>query len=172
MTNCPPHPLFIMADGRRLWRIIENLYRNVEKYAMPNTRVYLNVVTDGSSVAVSMKNISEQPLNISAEELTERFTRGDESRTTEGSGLGLSIAKDLTELQGGKFEIYLDGDLFKVNDHVSVCGCDRKISIIDIRRNCLSGQAVPPDCLLKRLYNKYIWRKCFGDCRFFVDIRV
>ena len=114
MTNCPPHPLFIMADGRRLWRIIENLYRNVEKYAMPNTRVYLNVVTDGSSVAVSMKNISEQPLNISAEELTERFTRGDESRTTEGSGLGLSIAKDLTELQGGKFEIYLDGDLFKV----------------------------------------------------------
>ena len=114
MTNCPPHPLFIMADGRRLWRIIENLYRNVEKYAMPNTRVYLNVVTDGSSVAVSMKNISEQPLNISAEELTERFTRGDESRTTEGSGLGLSIAKDLTELQGGKFDIYLDGDLFKV----------------------------------------------------------
>lgn len=110
----PKHPLYVMADGRRLWRIIENLYRNVEKYAMPHTRVYLNVESDGRIASLSMKNISEQPLNISAEELMERFVRGDESRSTEGSGLGLSIARDLTELQNGTFNIYLDGDLFKV----------------------------------------------------------
>ena len=81
---------------------------------MPYTRVYLDLSEEGGSAVLSMKNISEQPLNISAEELTERFTRGDESRSTEGSGLGLSIAKDLTELQKGTFSIYLDGDLFKV----------------------------------------------------------
>lgn len=114
MTSYPDYPLYVEADGRRLWRVIENLYRNVEKYAMPNTRVYLDVECDGRMVSMAMKNISEQPLNISPEELTERFTRGDESRTTEGSGLGLSIAKDLTELQHGTFSIYLDGDLFKV----------------------------------------------------------
>ena len=114
VASYPQEPLYVKADGRRLWRIIENLYRNVEKYAMPHTRVYLDVAREEGEAVVSMKNISEQPLNISAEELTERFTRGDESRTTEGSGLGLSIAKDLTELQNGRFEIYLDGDLFKV----------------------------------------------------------
>lgn len=114
VADYPQEPLFVKADGRRLWRIIENLYRNVEKYAMPHTRVYLDVRRDGDEAVISMKNISEQSLNISAEELTERFTRGDESRTTEGSGLGLAIAKDLTELQNGRFEIYLDGDLFKV----------------------------------------------------------
>ena len=114
MMKLPDHPVYVEADGRRLWRVIENLYRNVEKYAMPYTRVYLDVLCDEGTVAMSMKNISEQPLNISVEELTERFTRGDESRTTEGSGLGLSIAKDLTELQHGSFEIFLDGDLFKV----------------------------------------------------------
>lgn len=114
VANYPKHPLYVEADGRRLWRVIENLYRNVEKYAMPCTRVYLNVESDGNKASLSMKNISEQPLNISAEELMERFVRGDESRTTEGSGLGLSISKDLTELQHGTFDIYLDGDLFKV----------------------------------------------------------
>lgn len=110
----PKNPQYVEADGRRLWRILENLYRNVEKYAMPHTRVYLQLDQDEDWISFSMKNISERPLNISAEELTERFTRGDESRSTEGSGLGLSIAKDLTEIQNGKFEIYLDGDLFKV----------------------------------------------------------
>lgn len=114
VADYPQEPLFVKADGRRLWRIIENLYRNVEKYAMPHTRVYLDVRREGDEAVISMKNISEQPLDISADELTERFTRGDESRTTEGSGLGLAIAKDLTELQNGRFEIYLDGDLFKV----------------------------------------------------------
>ena len=114
VENFPQNPQYIDADGRRLWRIIENLFRNVEKYAMPHTRVYLDLINDGKRVAFSLKNISENPLNISPEELTERFTRGDESRSTEGSGLGLSIAKDLTEIQKGTFEIYLDGDLFKV----------------------------------------------------------
>lgn len=114
VENLPQNPQYVDADGRRLWRIIENLFRNVEKYAMPHTRVYLDLINDGDRVAFSLKNISESPLNISPEELTERFTRGDESRSTEGSGLGLSIAKDLTEIQKGTFEIYLDGDLFKV----------------------------------------------------------
>lgn len=114
VENFPQNPQYVDADGRRLWRIIENLFRNVEKYAMPHTRVYLDLINDGDRVAFSLKNISENPLNISPEELTERFTRGDESRSTEGSGLGLSIAKDLTEIQKGTFEIYLDGDLFKV----------------------------------------------------------
>lgn len=114
VENFPQNPQYVDADGRRLWRIIENLFRNVEKYAMPHTRVYLDLINDGKRVAFSIKNISENPLNISPEELTERFTRGDESRSTEGSGLGLSIAKDLTEIQQGTFEIYLDGDLFKV----------------------------------------------------------
>lgn len=114
VASYPDAPLYVEADGRRLWRIIENLYRNVEKYAMSGTRVYLDAESDGQMAVMSMKNISEQPLNISADALTERFIRGDESRTTEGSGLGLSIAKDLTELQHGTFSIYLDGDLFKV----------------------------------------------------------
>ena len=114
VENYPQNPQYVDADGRRLWRIIENLFRNVEKYAMSHTRVYLDLINDGDRVAFSLKNISENPLNISPEELTERFTRGDESRSTEGSGLGLSIAKDLTEIQQGTFEIYLDGDLFKV----------------------------------------------------------
>ena len=104
----------ICADGRRLWRVLENVFGNVSKYAMENTRVYVDVKVDRPNVQLSLKNISAQPLNISAEELTERFIRGDVSRNTEGSGLGLSIAKDLVQLQGGEFRLYLDGDLFKV----------------------------------------------------------
>ena len=94
--------------------MLENIYNNAAKYAMEGTRVYADLkVVDGKAV-FSLKNISQQPLNISADELTERFIRGDISRSTEGSGLGLSIAKTLTEMQGGKFELYLDGDLFRV----------------------------------------------------------
>lgn len=104
----------ICADGRRLWRVLENVFGNVSKYAMENTRVYVDVKVDRPNVQLSLKNISAQPLNISAEELAERFIRGDVSRNTEGSGLGLSIAKDLVQLQGGEFKLYLDGDLFKV----------------------------------------------------------
>lgn len=118
VLNLPEKPLYIEADSRRIWRVVENLFSNVYKYALEGTRVYLEIremEEGGQKCAVfSVKNISAQALNIRAEELTERFIRGDISRSTEGSGLGLSIAKSLTELQKGKFEIYLDGDLFKV----------------------------------------------------------
>ena len=107
----------IEADSRRIWRVMENLFNNIYKYAMEGTRVYLTVDSlpdETGYIALSVKNISASPLNCDPEELTERFIRGDESRTTEGSGLGLSIAKNLTEAQKGTFEIQLDGDLFKV----------------------------------------------------------
>ena len=107
----------IEADSRRIWRVIENLFNNIFKYALEGTRVYLTIdrAPDRAEyIELSVKNISAQALNCSADELTERFIRGDESRTTEGSGLGLSIAKNLTEAQGGTFAIQLDGDLFKV----------------------------------------------------------
>ena len=115
VVNMPQDPVVIEADGRRLWRIIENLYNNAAKYAMPGTRVYADIILTEDKVNFSLKNVSEQQLNISADELTERFIRGDISRSTEGSGLGLSIAKSLTVMQGGEFELYLDGDLFRVN---------------------------------------------------------
>ena len=114
VLNVPEKPVMVRTDGRRMWRVIENIYNNAAKYALEGTRVYANLIEKEHTVEFSLKNISEQPLNISADELTERFIRGDVSRSTEGSGLGLSIAKNLTELQGGKFELYLDGDLFKV----------------------------------------------------------
>ena len=104
----------IRVDSRRIWRVIENIYNNAAKYAMEGTRIYADLRMSDRYVQFSLKNVSEQPLNISADELTERFIRGDVSRSTEGSGVGLSIAKNLTELQGGKFLLYLDGDLFKV----------------------------------------------------------
>ena len=114
ISSLPKESVVILADGRRIWRVLENLYQNVTKYAMEQTRVYVDLQADGEKVSFSIKNISENPLNIEAEELTERFIRGDVSRSTEGSGLGLSIAQNLTTLMGGTFEIYLDGDLFKV----------------------------------------------------------
>jgi signal transduction histidine kinase len=114
ITELPNKPVVILADGRRIWRVIENLYNNAAKYAMVNTRVYIGMDVEQDTASFSIKNISEQPLNIDASELTERFIRGDVSRSTEGSGLGLSIASDLTQLMGGSFDIYLDGDLFKV----------------------------------------------------------
>ena len=114
VENIPQEPLYIRADGRRLWRVLENLFNNVAKYAMSNTRVYVDLLDLGNEIKFSIKNISEQRLNIDAKDLTERFIRGDISRSTEGSGLGLSIAKNLTEIQGGKFSIYLDGDLFRI----------------------------------------------------------
>ncbi len=107
----------IEADSRRIWRVIENLFNNIFKYALEGTRVYLTIdsVPDRAGyIELSVKNISAMALNCNPDELTERFIRGDESRTTEGSGLGLSIARNLTEAQGGTFSIQLDGDLFKV----------------------------------------------------------
>lgn len=122
VCRIPDEPVVIMADGRRMWRVIENLYSNVAKYAMPGTRVYVEVKKIGCRVIFEIKNISEHPLNIRAEELTERFIRGDVSRSTEGSGLGLSIAQNLVRLQHGTFDIYLDGDLFKVTITFEVSG--------------------------------------------------
>ncbi len=105
--------LYIMADGRRLWRVFDNLLNNICKYAMSGTRVYIDLRCENKKAVITFRNISELPINVSADELTERFVRGDRSRNTEGSGLGLSIAKSLTELQNGSFEISTDGDLFK-----------------------------------------------------------
>lgn len=114
IPNLPGESLIIKADGRRVWRILENLYNNASKYSMSGTRVYIDLTVKEKKAVFSIKNISEMQLNINAEELTERFIRGEASRTTEGSGLGLSIARSLTELMDGDFEIYLDGDLFRV----------------------------------------------------------
>lgn len=105
-----PH---IQADGRLLWRVFDNLLSNVTKYALPGTRVYLTTEAKAGKVFVTFRNVSREPLNVSAEELMERFVRGDASRNTEGSGLGLSIARSLTELNRGSLELTVDGDLFK-----------------------------------------------------------
>ncbi len=114
VDNIQEQSYMVFADGRRTFRILENLFQNIYKYAMPNTRVYIDLKNEQGRIVLSVKNISRAPLNIDASELMERFVRGDQSRTTEGSGLGLSIAQDLVKLQEGDFEIYLDGDLFKV----------------------------------------------------------
>lgn len=111
----PPERVFVEADGRHLWRVIDNLLQNVCKYAMADSRVYLQLEVNAEQAIIVMKNISATELNIPAAELMERFVRGDRSRHTEGSGLGLSIAQSLTELQGGKFKIEIDGDLFKTS---------------------------------------------------------
>lgn len=110
----PEEPVQIMADGRHLWRVFDNLLSNICKYAQEATRVYLNVELSEDQVRIIFRNMSRYPLNMSAEELEERFVRGDRSRHMEGNGLGLSIAKSLMELQNGEMEIVTDGDLFKV----------------------------------------------------------
>ena len=114
IASFPEEPVIIRVDGRRMWRVLENIFNNAAKYAMPGTRIYADLHMVNGQAIFSLKNVSEQPLNIKPEELTERFIRGDVARSSEGSGLGLSIAKSLTQLQGGTFELYLDGDLFKV----------------------------------------------------------
>ena len=111
--NRPAQTENMLADGRLAWRVLSNLLSNIVKYAMPGTRVYADVTVLEEHVLISLKNISAQPLNVSADELTERFVRGDISRNTEGSGLGLNIAKSLMELQKGRLQLLVDGDLFK-----------------------------------------------------------
>jgi len=110
----PEEPIYIMADGRHFWRVIDNLMNNICKYAQPETRVYINLEQTGEKVQITFRNTSRYPLNISSEELMERFVRGDSSRNTEGNGLGLSIAGSLMELMHGKMHLVVDGDLFKV----------------------------------------------------------
>ncbi len=110
----PQPPLSMRCDGRLTWRVLSNLLSNAVKYAMPGTRLYIDIAKVEGHILISLKNISREPLNISSEELMERFVRGDESRNTEGSGLGLNIAKSLMELQKGQLQLLVDGDFFKV----------------------------------------------------------
>lgn len=114
LLRYPESPLPVCADGKLTWRVLSNLLSNVVKYAQPDTRLYVDLLRADDRVWLSLKNISREALNISADELTERFVRGDASRNTEGSGLGLNIAQSLMELQKGSLELVVDGDLFKV----------------------------------------------------------
>ncbi len=113
ITRQPEEEVRIMADGRRMWRIFDNLMNNICKYAQPSTRVYLSLEEQGDKAVITFKNTSREKLDISEEELMERFTRGDSSRNTEGNGLGLSIARSMAELQKGSLDLVIDGDLFK-----------------------------------------------------------
>lgn len=114
ITKMPEQELMVMADGKRLWRVFDNLLSNICKYAQSGTRVYIDLYKEAGKAVIIFKNISQYELNITEEELMERFVRGDSSRHTEGSGLGLSISRNLIELQGGTFDLHVDGDLFKV----------------------------------------------------------
>ena len=121
IIDCSKNELFIKADSRYMYRIIENLFSNVYKYALDNSRVYVDIKNVDKNVVIEVKNISKDRLNVSADELMQRFVRGDKSRTSEGSGLGISIAQNLTELQNGEFNLTLDGDLFKVQLKFILC---------------------------------------------------
>ena len=110
----PDYPVKMMADGRHMWRVLDNLLNNACKYSLPRTRVYVSLKKENNEAVIVFKNISKDALNIPSEELMERFVRGDSSRNTEGSGLGLSIAQSLTELMHGTMKLEIDGDLFKV----------------------------------------------------------
>ena len=121
LFRCSQETVMIRADGRLLWRVLSNLLGNAVKYAMPGTRMYVDLMTAQGSAVLSLKNISRDELNVDAEELLERFVRGDASRNTEGSGLGLNIAKSLVELQGGQMHLTVDGDLFKVTIVMPLC---------------------------------------------------
>ena len=114
IADKPETPVKVKADGRHMWRVLDNLMNNACKYAQPHTRVYVSLKQEGETATITFKNISKAALNIPSDELMERFVRGDSSRNTEGSGLGLSIAQSLTELMNGKMQLDIDGDLFKV----------------------------------------------------------
>jgi len=114
LVECPEGPVWVLADGRLTWRVLSNLLSNTVKYALPGTRVYVTLTRQENRALLSVKNISREALNITADELTERFVRGEASRNTEGSGLGLNIAKSLMDLQKGSLDLTVDGDLFKV----------------------------------------------------------
>lgn len=114
IASQPESPVMVKADSRRIWRVFENLMQNACKYSLPGSRVYLNLEREGGNGVFTLRNTSKEPLNIQPEELMERFVRGDSARTTEGNGLGLSIAQTLTQAQGGEMTVSIDGDLFKV----------------------------------------------------------
>ena len=113
-VSVPEEPINIMADTRHFQRVLDNLFVNVSKYAQPGTRVYVNLSAGTDEAAIEIKNTSKESLNMTSDELLERFTRGDSSRGSEGNGLGLSIAQSLMELMNGKLKLVVDGDLFKV----------------------------------------------------------
>ena len=115
VIRCQEEKVMIRADGRLTWRVLSNLLQNAVKYALPGTRLYVDINRVEGNGVISLKNISREELNISADELMERFVRGDASRNTEGSGLGLNIAKSLMELQKGQLQLLVDGDLFKTS---------------------------------------------------------
>ena len=119
--QAPEKPVMITADGRLTWRVLSNLLSNAVKYALPGTRLYIDLAEMDGKVLISLKNISREPLNVSSEELMERFVRGDASRNTEGSGLGLNIAQSLMDLQKGRLELLVDGDLFKATLIFPIC---------------------------------------------------
>ena len=123
-TQIPSQPMTILADGRLFWRATANLFSNVVKYALPGTRVYVSLTQEYGNAVICVKNISREPLNISADELMERFVRGDRSRNTEGSGLGLSIAASVMEVQKGRLELRIDGDLFDAKLMFKLKGID------------------------------------------------
>lgn len=125
----------VRADGNHLWRVLENLLGNVSKYALPGSRVYIDVLKDEQTGSIVIKNISEEPLNIDADTLMERFMRGDVSRYTEGSGLGLAIAKDLMHLQKGDLNLFIDGDFFKAT-------CTLALSKEAIDQTPFEGQSI------------------------------
>ncbi|SUY47543.1 sensory transduction protein kinase [Clostridium putrefaciens] len=112
--NSPKEKLYIMVDGKKTWRILENQISNALKYSLENTRVYINIDDIDNKVVITIKNISAFEIDFNEDEILERFKRGDKSRNTEGSGLGRAISNNLTKLQGGDFKISVDGDLFKV----------------------------------------------------------
>jgi signal transduction histidine kinase len=122
--NLPVQKVILTLDSERTYRIFENLLINVTKYAMPHTRAYVDMSLKEDEIVVAIKNMSASELNFSPEEITERFVRGDLSRNTEGSGLGLAITKSFVELQGGKFTIVADGDLFKAIIEWKLRDCD------------------------------------------------
>ena len=124
VRTLPEAPVWVDADGRHLWRVLDNLLANCAKYALPGTRVYVDLRENGGWAVLSVQNISRDALDIPAERLMERFVQGDESRSASGSGLGLSIAQSLTELQHGRFEISIDGDLFKAIVSLPLAGED------------------------------------------------
>jgi signal transduction histidine kinase len=113
IRNPGPEPALVLGDGALLWRVLENLLTNANKYSMRGSRVYIDVKDSGKMISLEIKNVSEKPLNMTPDEMMERFKRGDGARNSEGSGLGLAIAKDLVNLMGGRFEIEIDGDMFK-----------------------------------------------------------
>lgn len=163
VSTLPESSILIEADGRHLWRVLENVYNNAFKYAMEHTRVYTDLELKDDKVYFTIKNISANPLNVQGEELTERFVRGDVSRTTEGSGLGLSIAQSLTKLQGGTFEILIDGDLFKVRVGFGVKKQTRRHELSEFKKD--AGH-IFCDLRLSCIYAS-IYSYAFFTCAFF-----